>query len=99
MGCPGDAASQPEQEPCQWAEVDIPCKVGSVSRSPCFTSPLHRRFAWQWWFIGLGGDTQWLRSWLERLKRGELEAWLALEADDDETWAIKAVTVRMHPYN
>lgn len=33
---------------CMWIEVDIACKVGSVSRSPCFTSPLHRRFAWQW---------------------------------------------------
>merc|ERR1711879_480563 len=31
----------------QWIELDIPCKVGSVDRAPCVTSPLHRRFAWQ----------------------------------------------------
>jgi len=34
----------------EWVEFDVPCKVGSVDRSPCITSPLHRRFAWQLWF-------------------------------------------------
>ena len=28
--------------------------LGSVGRAPLQTSPLHRRFAWQWWFLGLG---------------------------------------------
>jgi len=34
----------------KWIEFDVPCKVGSVDRAPCFTSPFHRRFAWQLWF-------------------------------------------------
>merc|ERR1712048_685892 len=34
----------------EWIEFDIPCKVGSVDRAPCITSPLHRRFAWQMWY-------------------------------------------------
>mmetsp|Transcript_90482 Transcript_90482/g.255419 ORF Transcript_90482/g.255419 Transcript_90482/m.255419 type:complete len:660 (+) Transcript_90482:30-2009(+) len=33
----------------EWFEFDVPCKVGSVDRAPCITSPLHRRFAWQLW--------------------------------------------------
>lgn len=83
---------------CSWSEVDIHCKVGSVSHRPCFTSPLHRRFAWQWWFLGLGSDTTWLRSWLLRLKDGEPEAWLAFESADDDVWEIRAVTLFMHRY-
>jgi len=86
------------EKKCMWVEVDVACKVGSVSRKPCFTSPLHRRFAWQWWFLGLRGDTRWLELWLQKLRRGEPEAWFSLEADDDETWTIRAVTVRMHRY-
>jgi len=96
----GDASkSKPSvKEYCTWEEVDIACKVGSVSRTPCFTSPFHRRFAWQWWFIGLGGDTSFMQQWLTSLKRGQPEAWFALEVGDNEMWEVKAVTVRMHRY-
>ena len=65
--------------------LDIRCKVGSVGRAPCQTSPLHRRFAWQWWFLPLGDDPAWmLEPFLARLCARDEVAWGAIEGGDAE---------------
>jgi len=62
----------------KWLEVDVPCKVGSVDRAPCFTSPLHRRFAWQLWFP-FGEQMFDFQRFFELLCNGDAVAWASLE--------------------
>jgi len=64
---------------CSWHELDIPCKPGSVDRSPCITAPFHRRLSWQFWFLALGHDRGWYDSYLQKLARFDGLAWEALE--------------------
>ena len=65
-----------------WAELDIPCKVGSVDRPPCFTAPYHRRLAWQFWFLGLGSSRKWFDTFVLKLMDGDPGAWAAIEASE-----------------
>mmetsp|Transcript_34816 Transcript_34816/g.81286 ORF Transcript_34816/g.81286 Transcript_34816/m.81286 type:complete len:645 (-) Transcript_34816:91-2025(-) len=63
-----------------WVELDIPYKVGREDRRPRQTSPLHRRFAWQWWFLELGDDPEWLFDFMRHLCVGTKVAWNAIES-------------------
>merc|ERR1719195_1644790 len=62
----------------KWVEVDVPCKVGSVDRAPCLTSPLHRRFAWQLWYP-FGEQMFDFDRYFEMLCSGDPVAWDSLE--------------------
>ncbi|CAE8705200.1 unnamed protein product [Polarella glacialis] len=102
-----------------WVEMDIPYKVGRPDRSPAAsivqmlkkdelihpqqTSPLHRRFAWQWWFLGLGDDPTWLQLFLEKLCERHPDAWNAVERNPlhsvhDQLVNLRRVSVRMYNY-
>lgn len=85
---------------CRWLELDVPCKPGSLDRAPCFTSPFHRRLAWQFWFVGLGHDSRWLKSFCEKLVRGDVYALDALETGHpfSSTRPPHAVHVRLYRY-
>jgi len=63
-----------------WIELDIPYKVGRESRRPAHTAPLHRRFAWEWWFLELGEEPDWLFDFMNHLCAGNPVAWNAIEA-------------------
>lgn len=82
-------------------ELDIPCKVGSVDRAPCITSPLHRRFAWEWWFIPLGSDDSWMQEFLVKLCAKDAGAWGALETNPAQGRLdqLKSVHTRMFRYH
>ncbi|CAJ1388838.1 unnamed protein product [Effrenium voratum] len=85
-----------------YVEMDIPYKVGSVGRAPLQTSPLHRRFAWQWWFLGLGQDPSWLVSFMEQLCSRSQTAWAAVENNStvhDNLDKLKKVAVQMYQYH
>jgi len=82
-------------------EVDIPCKVGRVDRRPCFTSPLHRRFAWQWWFLGLGRDPSFVYKFLSHLCQGDPDVWNAVEPGEvfDRRHSVREVAIEMYSYH
>jgi len=71
----------------EWLELNIPFKDGSVDRISPQTSPLHRRFAWAWWFLSLecgeicgnASRPEWMFRFLEKLCEGDEVAWAALE--------------------
>jgi len=70
----------------EWLELEVPYKVGRPERRPWQTSPLHRRFAWQMWFLPLEGnsvvggaaDPAWLHRFMSHLCQGHETAWAAL---------------------
>lgn len=70
----------------EWFELEVPYKVGRPERRPWQTSPLHRRFAWQMWFLPLEGnpvvggaaDPAWLHRFMSLLCHGHKTAWAAL---------------------
>lgn len=70
----------------EWFELEVPYKVGRPERRPWQTSPLHRRFAWQMWFLPLEGnpvvggaaDPAWLHRFMSLLCQGHKTAWAAL---------------------
>jgi len=82
-------------------ELDVPCKVGRVDRAPCITSPLHRRFAWQWWFLGLGSNPSWMELFLEKLCQHDADAWGSLELSGfhHQLTKVKRVYAHMHSYH
>mmetsp|Transcript_5839 Transcript_5839/g.16120 ORF Transcript_5839/g.16120 Transcript_5839/m.16120 type:complete len:565 (+) Transcript_5839:44-1738(+) len=93
----------------EWVELDIPQKVGHPNRSPRQTSPLHRRFAWQWWFLPLGSNgvvgkaaaPGWLRSFMRRLCEGHSTAWSAVESSPAHSrlHEVRRVAVQMYSYH
>eukprot|EP00746_Dinoflagellata_sp_MGD_P018122 gnl/MRDRNA2_/MRDRNA2_142011_c0_seq1.p1 gnl/MRDRNA2_/MRDRNA2_142011_c0~~gnl/MRDRNA2_/MRDRNA2_142011_c0_seq1.p1 ORF type:complete len:641 (+),score=101.58 gnl/MRDRNA2_/MRDRNA2_142011_c0_seq1:69-1991(+) len=85
----------------KWIELDIPCKVGSVDRAPCQTSPLHRRFAWEWWFVGLGADSSWLSRFVRLLCDHDPAAWGAIERSDVHSRLddVKKIKTEMFDYH
>ncbi|CAE7194439.1 LMF1 [Symbiodinium sp. CCMP2456] len=83
-------------------ELDIPYKVGRPDRAPRQTSPLHRRFAWQWWFLALGSDPSWLMSFMELLCHRDRVAWEAVEWNDKvhaNLSKLQKVSVQMYTYH
>eukprot|EP00927_Polykrikos_kofoidii_P050617 TRINITY_DN44509_c0_g1_i1.p1 TRINITY_DN44509_c0_g1~~TRINITY_DN44509_c0_g1_i1.p1 ORF type:complete len:662 (+),score=80.03 TRINITY_DN44509_c0_g1_i1:134-2119(+) len=85
------------EDRCKWLELDVPCKPGSLDRAPCVTAPFHRRFAWQFWFVGLGHDAAWLHEFCERLVAGDAAALSALERDAHRP-PLMAVQARLYRY-
>jgi len=91
-----------------WVEVDVPYKVGRPDRAPLQTSPLHRRFAWRWWFLPLGtlgmtstaSDPAWLFTFLQRLCEGDSTMWSAVERSPvhDRLGDVRRVAVQMFNY-
>jgi len=92
-----------------WVELDIPNKVGRLDRSPRQTSPLHRRFAWRWCFLGLpalpftknAANNAWLGVFLEQLCRREKSAWASIELSPfhDSISEVKRVKVQLYSYH
>lgn len=85
-----------------FVEVDVPYKVGRVDRMPLQTSPLHRRFAWQWWFIGLGQDPSWLVNFMELLCNKNDIAWQAVEYNNkvhSQLHKLRRVAAQMYQYH
>ena len=76
----GEAGRRGGHGGCVWMELDVPCKVGSVDRAPCFTAPFHRRLAWQFWFLAFGGPVSRLACKRTRLA--------AVGAPRTEMWHI-----------
>lgn len=83
---------------CNWVELDIACKPGSLDRRPCVTAPYHRRLAWQFWFLALGHDRSWFDAFLERLARHEPFAWGAIEDGHPFSSDHKPVALVAHAY-
>jgi len=93
----------------EWVELDIPFKVGRPNRSPMQTSPLHRRFAWQWWFLPLSGNgvvgqaaaPGWLVGFMQRLCEGDSTAWAAVEHSSAHSrlHEVRRVAVQMYNYH
>ncbi|CAE8603080.1 unnamed protein product [Polarella glacialis] len=93
----------------EWVELDVPQKVGRPDRSPRQTSPLHRRFAWQWWFLPLGGSAVvgdaaapgWLERFLVLLCDGHETAWSAVEREPmhGREAQVTRVAVQMYRYH
>jgi len=77
-----------------YVELDVPFKVGRPDRHPAHTSPLHRRFAWEWWFLGLGADSTWLDGFMYHLCKGNKVAWNAVEHEFHGQLANKVSGVR-----
>mmetsp|Transcript_1438 Transcript_1438/g.3928 ORF Transcript_1438/g.3928 Transcript_1438/m.3928 type:complete len:627 (+) Transcript_1438:32-1912(+) len=85
-----------------WIELDIPCKVGRENRRPCQTAPLHRRFAWEWWFLELGEEPDWLFDFMKHLCAGHPIVWSALEVpwpEGVDPAKMRRVGVRSYNYH
>jgi len=90
-----------------WLELNIPFKDGSVDRISPQTSPLHRRFAWMWWFLSLEcgeicGDAsrpEWFFTFLEQLCERDEVAWAALEPGHGlSVRRVQTIAARMYSY-
>mmetsp|Transcript_108872 Transcript_108872/g.318580 ORF Transcript_108872/g.318580 Transcript_108872/m.318580 type:complete len:556 (+) Transcript_108872:58-1725(+) len=89
-------------------ELSIPYKVGRLDRMPQQTSPLHRRFAWQWLFLTLSGNSvvgsaavpAWYTRFVEKLCEGDETAWAAVEhtAVNGRLPELKRIIVQLYRY-
>lgn len=97
----GEAPAKENVGPVGWVELDIPYKVGRVDRAPRHTSPLHRRFAWEWWFLALGTDPTWLQIFLKKLCERNEVAWAAVENSPvhGKLEHVSQVKAQMHNYH
>lgn len=92
----------------EWLELNIPFKDGPVDRISPQTSPVHRRFAWMWWFLSLecgeicGGASRpkWFFTFLDKLCEKNNVAWAALEPRHGPAVPAKVrrITARMYSY-
>lgn len=92
----------------QWVELNIPFKDGDVTRINSQTSPLHRRFAWMWWFLALecgdicgsASSPVWFLNFLDKLCEKDAVAWAAVDHGlrHDQLSRVRQVVSRVYSY-